>query len=80
MGGLCAAEIENGRQIGDFNFGSINTKGKIAFIVAGSVFTVAALISLFGYVLLSISFPTQHIDSLFLPAALLAQCSANAVS
>jgi len=43
-------EIDNDKQVGDVNFGSINNKGKIAFIVAGAVFTVVALISLFGFI------------------------------
>ncbi|TCD69297.1 hypothetical protein EIP91_008052 [Steccherinum ochraceum] len=43
-------EIDNDKVVGDFNFGSVNNTGKIAFIVTGAVFTLAALISLFGFV------------------------------
>ncbi|THH26727.1 hypothetical protein EUX98_g7466 [Antrodiella citrinella] len=43
-------DIDNKKVVGDVNFGNINNKGKIAFIVAGSIFTLVALISLFGFV------------------------------
>ena len=44
-------EIQHGKTLGDVDFSQISSAGKIAFIVAGSVFTLIALISLFGYVI-----------------------------
>jgi len=43
-------EIENGKTLGGVNFSQMGSTGKIAFIVAGSIMTVVALISLFGFV------------------------------
>ena len=43
-----SVEINSGKIVGNVDFSTINTAGKIAFIVAGSVFTFVALISLFG--------------------------------
>ncbi|KAJ3486632.1 hypothetical protein NLI96_g4109 [Meripilus lineatus] len=43
-------EINADKTIGGVDFGSVSNTGKIAFIVAGSVFTLVALISLFGFV------------------------------
>ncbi|KAH8103404.1 hypothetical protein BXZ70DRAFT_925479 [Cristinia sonorae] len=42
-------QIDHDKQIGDVDFGSVNNKGRIAFIVAGSVFTLVTLISFFGF-------------------------------
>jgi len=43
-------DIENGKTVGGQDLSKIGTNGKIAFIVAGSVMTIIALISLFGFI------------------------------
>ena len=42
------AEIDNKQQVGNVNFGAVNDKGKIAFIVAGAISTFVCLVSLSG--------------------------------
>ncbi len=42
------AEIEAKKTLNNVNYGDIDTKGKIIVIVAGVLFTIAALISFAG--------------------------------
>lgn len=42
--------INADKTIGSVNFGDMSTTGKIAYIVSGSVFTLVALVSLFGFI------------------------------